>query len=68
MTSTQATATVTATPYQLGERAYAAGEPCAPILDPAMVDRLHPEPGANVPALRQWIAGWTNANLAAPVD
>lgn len=56
----------TLTPYEYGQRAYAAGIN-APALDKEFLATLPSGPiGATTPAMMEWHRGWTKANLAAP--
>lgn len=54
----------------VGREAYAAGLSCVPWLDPAIRQGLAglPVGSGAVAILRAWQAGWTAANLAAPVE
>ncbi len=54
----------------LGGEAFKKGILCVPALDPALKPQLKGL-GIGKPAIRvlkAWIAGWTKANLAAPVE
>ena len=48
-----------------GSIAFASGIKCAPALDKSLVDLLTSNHKSNMQAMRDWIAGWTEANLAA---
>ena len=55
--------------FLAGVSAYARGLPCVPAHDaelPAVSAGLPIGPGA-IAVLQGWVAGWTAANLAAPV-
>ena len=49
-----------------GAIAFAQGVKCAPILDRNLSSLLVSQPaGASIPLFKAWIAGWTEANIAA---
>lgn len=52
----------------LGAVAFAKGMKCAPVLDGAMMQTLigrEVGDARNAPEMKAWIAGWTQANIAA---
>ena len=55
---------------ELGRQAFHDGRMCAPALDPnvmAMLEGL-PVGGGGAAILQSWLDGWTEENLAAPIE
>lgn len=53
---------------QLGAAAFHRGEVCAPCLDREVMEMVKGPVGSSIPILKAWNAGWTDANLAAPLN
>ena len=53
----------TDTAQEMGKEAQRQGLPCAPSLDPSLIQHLTPIFSENVAILKAWIAGWTDENL-----
>ena len=53
---------------QLGAAAFHRGDVCAPCLDKEIMAMLKGPVGTSIPILKAWNAGWTQANLTAPVN
>lgn len=55
------------TPYSLGRAAFERGATCVPCHDPALMEHLRGTPGEAIAVLDEWLRGWHEANVAAPV-
>jgi|GEM_PF-2037466 len=56
------------TPAELGKQAFEAGRPRVPAHDERLMAVLDGKAvGEGIDPLREWLAGWDTANLAAPV-
>jgi glucan phosphoethanolaminetransferase (alkaline phosphatase superfamily) len=57
--------TTNQTAKTLGNIAFANGISCAPALDKSLTALLTDDHKQNMQVMRGWLAGWTQANMAA---